>query len=223
MSHGPFKLTRVRGTPVSNEELITDLRRVAQVLGVMTISQPQYAAHGRYDMRNLSRRLGGWNAALTAAGLEATYEGEYPDERLFANILTLWQHLGRQPRRAELANPPSEISQSPYSRRFGSWTRALEAFVEWANAADVVPMSSITTSSQDNKRKTPRDPSLRLRFRVLNRDNFTCCGCGRSPATTPGTKLHIDHVTPWSKGGETVLENLRTLCSNCNIGKSNIL
>jgi len=223
MSHGPFKLARVRGTPVSNEQLVADIRRVALNLGAKTISQPQYALHGRYDMRNLSRRLGGWNAALTAAGLEATYEGEYSDERLFANILALWQHLGRQPRRAELANPPSEISQSPYSRKFGTWTRALEAFVEWANAADVPSTSLMAVSSPDNRRRTPRDPSLRLRFRVLHRDNFTCRGCGRSPATTPGTELHIDHITPWSKGGETALENLRTLCSRCNIGKSNVL
>ncbi len=33
---------------------------------------------------------------------------------------------------------------------------------------------------------------------------------------------HIDHIKPWSKGGETVLENLQTLCATCNLGKSNI-
>ncbi|THJ09818.1 MAG: HNH endonuclease [Nitrospira sp. CG24C] len=26
----------------------------------------------------------------------------------------------------------------------------------------------------------------------------------------------------WSKSGETVLENLQTLCSVCNLGKSNV-
>ncbi len=222
MTQGPFKLQRVRGTPVTIEQLVADIRRVAEVLAASTISQPQYAQHGRYDMRNLSRRLGGWNAALTAAGLEATYEGEYSDERLFANILALWQHYGRQPRRAQLANHPSSISQSPYNRRFKSWTRALEAFVEWANSADVTPPSSASTVSLENRRRTPRDPSLRLRFRVLQRDNFTCCSCGRSPATTLGTELHVDHIIPWSKpGGETIIENLRTLCLPCNIGKSN--
>jgi hypothetical protein len=223
MTHGPFKLARVRGTPVSDEQLIADLRRVAHTLNTTTVSQPQYSQHGHYDMRNLSRRLRSWNAALTAAGLEVTHESEYTDERLFANILSLWQHLGRQPRRAELASPPSEISQSPYNRRFGSWTRALEGFVEWANAADVPPTPSASNSSPNAKRRTSRDPSLRLRFRVLLRDNFTCCGCGRSPATSLGTDLHIDHIIPWSKGGETEIENLRTLCSKCNIGKSNAL
>lgn len=222
MTSVPFKLSRVRGIPVTDVQLIDDLKRVASLVGDATVSQPQYSQHGLFDMRNLSRRLGGWEAALSAAELGPTsYKGEYSDERLFANILVLWQHFGRQPRRAELAFAPSEISQSPYQRRFRSWTGALEAFVEWANAADnpVAPWAE----ADGVKHRGSRDPSLRLRFKVLLRDRFTCCGCGRSPATSPNTELHVDHILPWSKGGETALENLRTLCSMCNIGKGNML
>ena len=222
MTSALFKLSRVRGVPVTETQLIDDLKRVASLIGSETVSQPQYSLHGHFDMRNLSRRLGGWDAALSAAGLgSSSYKSEYPDERLFANILVLWQHFGRQPRRAELAFAPSEISQSPYQRRFRSWTGALEAFVEWANAAEgtVAPSADV----DGVKRRGSRDPSLRLRFRVLLRDRFTCCGCGKSPATSPGTELHVDHIVPWSKGGETVIDNLRTLCSQCNIGKGNVL
>lgn len=61
-----------------------------------------------------------------------------------------------------------------------------------------------------------------LRWHVLQRDHFTCCACGASPAFTPSIELHVDHIVPWSKGGETVLENLQTLCSVCNLGKSNV-
>lgn len=223
MNSGQFKLTRVRGTPVTDAQLIEDLKRVAALIGRDTVSQPQYTLHGSYDMRNLSRRLGGWNSALTAAGLaSSSYQNEYTDEHLFTNILILWQYLGRQPRRAELAFSPSEISQSPYNRRFGSWTNALEAFVEWANTTET-STAQPTTEPSDARRRTSRDPSLRLRFKVLLRDRFTCTGCGRSPATSSGIVLHIDHIKPWSKGGETVFENLKTLCSHCNIGKSNIL
>jgi 5-methylcytosine-specific restriction endonuclease McrA len=57
---------------------------------------------------------------------------------------------------------------------------------------------------------------------VLQRDRFTCCACGASPALTPSIELHVDHIVPWSKGGETVLGNLQTLCSVCNLGKSNL-
>jgi len=37
-----------------------------------------------------------------------------------------------------------------------------------------------------------------------------------------GVCLHVDHVKPWGKGGETVLENLQILCDVCNIGKSDV-
>ena len=70
--------------------------------------------------------------------------------------------------------------------------------------------------------RTKRDINLRMRFLVMKRDDFKCCLCGRSPATTPGLELQIDHIFPWSKGGETVIDNLQTLCSDCNLGKSNL-
>ena len=67
--------------------------------------------------------------------------------------------------------------------------------------------------------RTKREVNDRLRFKVMRRDNFKCCYCGRSPANDPKIILHVDHITPWSKGGETTFENLQTLCSRCNIGK----
>ena len=68
--------------------------------------------------------------------------------------------------------------------------------------------------------KTKREIGIQLRYKVLKRDNFKCCACGASPAKDPTVELHIDHIIPWSKSGETTLENLQTLCSRCNIGKS---
>lgn len=67
-----------------------------------------------------------------------------------------------------------------------------------------------------------RDPSMRLRYEVLARDHFTCRYCGASPKKDSNVTLHIDHIIPWSKGGKTVLNNLQTLCSKCNLGKSDL-
>lgn len=57
-----------------------------------------------------------------------------------------------------------------------------------------------------------------LRYDILKRDDFRCQICGHSQED--GVKLHVDHILPIAKGGETKEENLRALCSNCNIGKS---
>jgi len=56
----------------------------------------------------------------------------------------------------------------------------------------------------------------------MQRDKFTCQHCGASPAKNPSVELHLDHIVPWSKGGETTYENLQILCSKCNLGKSNL-
>ena len=214
-------LTRVSGSPVSDEELIADLKQAAKSLNSNTVPQKKYGSVGRFDYSTLIRRFGSWNNALRLAGLDISNENDISDERLFENLLLLWQHLGRQPRRSELTSPPSTISQSPYNRRFGSWTSSLEAFVNYANGSGID--SPETQSSEEPARRTTgRDTSLRLRWHVLQRDRFTCRACGASPATTAGVELHVDHVVPWSKGGETTLENLQTLCSVCNLGKSNV-
>jgi 5-methylcytosine-specific restriction endonuclease McrA len=220
MQERTFELSRVSGQPVSDAELLEDLRRVASSLGKTTVGQKEYRRMGLYDDSTATRRFGSWNKALTAAGLSISNVRDIGDEELYENILTLWQHYGRQPRRRELALEPSRISQSPYLRRFRSWTAALDCFVSYANANDSVNTEVSDISLKSNgSRRTSRDPSLRLRFQVLQRDRFTCCSCGVSPATKAGVELHVDHVTPWSKGGETTLANLQTLCSKCNLGK----
>ena len=133
MSKPIFRLHRVSGSPVMDSELLADLVSVAKQLCSNTVQQKQYRSLGRYDDTTVSRRFGSWNRALLAAGLSLSNEIGIPDERLFENLLILWQHYGRQPRRRELSAPPSTISQSPYSRRFGSWSAALQAFVNYAN------------------------------------------------------------------------------------------
>ena len=61
---------------------------------------------------------------------------------------------------------------------------------------------------------------LRLRFRVFQRNGFTCQYCGRK---APDVVLHVDHKFPHSKGGNYSLNNLITACGDCNIGKGDLL
>ncbi len=220
MSDPKFRLERVQGAPVSDEDILSDIRRVAELAATTVVSFRKYSECGKYNPGNAARRFGTWNNAVIAAGLEITNEINISDVRLFENIMLLWEHYGRQPRRAELARPPSRISQGAYRRRFHSWMDALAQFVAYANAQDVGPPSPIDATS---RHKTGRDPSLRLRFRVMKRDHFTCRACGASPALKPGVSLHVDHVRAWSLSGETTEENLQTLCDACNLGKSNVL
>lgn len=215
-----YTLDRVQGAPASTVDLLSDLRRVSETAGTSIISQKLYSQLGKYSATTISRRFGSWNKAVIAAGLQVANELNYSDARLFENIMRLWEHYGRQPRRAELAIPPSEISQGAYRRRFRSWIDALEQFVAQANAEE---LQAPTKGEVAAGHRTLHDPSLRLRFRVLKRDNFTCRACGANPPAKPGLQLHVDHIVSWSKGGETIEDNLQTLCEACNLGKSNVL
>ena len=137
MTEPIFKLSRTKNSPVSEGELIDDLKYVAHSLNLRTVSQKKYETLGTFDYSTICRRFGSWNNALRIAGLSLSNEINISDERLFENLLNIWQHLGRQPRRSELSSPPSTISQTPYNRRFGSWTASLEAFVNFANASGI--------------------------------------------------------------------------------------
>lgn len=59
--------------------------------------------------------------------------------------------------------------------------------------------------------------SVRARFEVFKRDEFTCQYCGRK---SPEVVLEADHIVPVAGGGSDDVVNLRTSCWECNRGKS---
>ncbi len=224
---------QIRKNPkINTDELLDDLKRVANVLGKKSVTQNEYKSLGKYDSAPLVRNFGSWFKALQSAGLERTRTLGITNEEYFKNLEEIWTKLGRQPNYAEIQKPFSKYSAGAYEYKFGSWHKALEAFIEYINGGkDIQPeqIGEIEPSSEKvdtevlgNKHKTNRNINWRLRFIVLKRDNFKCKKCGRSPATDPTIILQVDHKTAWTNGGETVLENLETLCSECNIGKSNL-
>ena len=92
---------------------------------------------------------------------------------------------------------------------------------EWITDAngDTQTKQGMLGKKPQKKRRTSRDVSERMRFRILLRDGFECQSCGASPLKNRGVELHVDHILPWSKGGETEDENLETKCTRCNLGK----
>ena len=223
---------------VSNEELFSDIKRVAGMLNKETVLSTEYAKYGIHSQSRILHRFGSWQNALIAAGLKPTgYIISYSNTEILEEIERIWILLGRQPTATDIRNGISTISLNSYLRHFGSWRGALQAFVEWINSdtkeqpgeKEDGPVEEETTSANSSDispshvvHNTKRDISLRLRFKVMQRDNFKCCLCGASPAKDPSVELHIDHIKPWSKGGETTIDNLRTLCSKCNLGKSDL-
>ncbi len=180
----------------------------------------EYDENGAYSSSAVSRRFGTWNRALGLAGLD--YRNKtFSNEELFENLEKVWIKLGKQPTRRNMDDASlSEISSGAYLRRFQTWSNALKAFVAYIDEQDKEPLFS---PSNNSTHKTKRDINLRTRFVIMQRDNFKCCACGASPAKDPTVTLHVDHIIPWSCGGETVMNNLQTYCSKCNLGKGNYM
>jgi hypothetical protein len=211
-----FEDTRPR---VTNDAILDDLRRVAADIGDSTVAQSRYRECGRFSHFVVKKRFGSWNGALIAAGLALhPSRCNIPDDELFDNLRRAWITLGRQPRQREMAAPLSQFGHHAYVRRFGGWLAAMRAFVDaQGSSTEIQPATAVREVG------ATRQPSMRLRFQVMQRDSFRCMNCGRSPATHPGVILHLDHVMPFSKGGQTDLTNLKTVCASCNLGKGDSL
>jgi len=258
---------------ITDEELIADLKRVANELNKKSVSFRRYNERGKYHSSTLARRFGSWLEVLKRAGLQMNRNPiSISEEELFKNLEEIWVKLGRQPRNTEIQKPLSKYSAGTYEKRFGTWRKALKKFVAYINNEESISSDAAFSFTSDHvkslleltqgvpsvsvsvpqskptpdfvakiaedpyreeatkkleiepstRHKTKRGINWRLRFIVMRRDNFKCKKCGRSPATDPTIILHVDHVEAWANDGETVLENLQTLCSKCNIGKGNL-
>jgi len=211
---------------LSDEELLSDINKVAKELGKESVTLEEYNERGLVHSTTLTRRFGSWFKVLSLAGLKKSRSLlNIPDEELFKNLEEVWVKLGKQPSYTDMQRPLSEYSVGTYTNRFGSWRKALEKFVEFINNEGQFSSNGVSENYLDEmttRHKTKRSINWRLRFLVMRRDNFKCKICGISPATDPKIVLHVDHIKAWANGGETVMENLQTLCSRCNIGKSDL-
>jgi len=69
-------------------------------------------------------------------------------------------------------------------------------------------------------RRIPHQTRALSRKNILIRDRNTCQYCAH---VLPSGELTLDHVTPRSKGGESIWENLVACCHRCNNHKGSRL
>ena len=217
----------------SDEELLDDLRKAAHKLERSYITSREYDETGKFTSGTIHRRFGTWNKALQIAGLDVILikNQNISDKNLFENIEKIWISVGQQPTYRDVQPPISMYSIHHYRSKFGTWRNAREAFVEFINtSADqtqeiekaglVEEMAEVPEEKEIIfKHKTKRIPSERLKVQVLMRDGNKCRLCG---VTVTGENIHFDHILAWSKGGETVLENMQVLCELHNLAKGNL-
>ena len=240
---------RYSGTPVSekmriqpakrlsNGDLIAELQRVHKLSGTEWLTSDDFNARSVSSEEAVRRRFGSFRKGLELAGIPShpSSNRQISEVDCFENLAMVWTTYGRTPTYREMNHSPSMIKGRGYDIRWGTWRGALIAFVNWANEDKLLqvetphePETNEPIPDFDLKNKSWRPRSSEedrrevrpaLRFRVFRRDSFRCVACGRSPATHLGVELHADHILAVVHGGKTTLENLQTLCVDCNLGK----
>jgi hypothetical protein len=211
------------GRQLSDKEVLDQIRLVAKKVGKNSITTLEFKTHASIGVDTLRHRFGSWKKALLKARVNPVKHGiRYTDDECFENLLAVWTFYGRPPKYKEMAVHPSKVGGKAYMARWGTWNKALAAFVKTASTDEKNRHPTIIGQKKKKPASSPSDQreiSLGLRYNVLKRDKFRCVLCGNSPVLDPRCELHVDHILPFSKGGKTISDNLRTLCKRCNLGK----
>lgn len=88
----------------------------------------------------------------------------------------------------------------------GFWIPALESKTKFYVAHEGILWRR---GSPTQRRTIP----VAVRAAVMNRDGYACVECGATE------DLSLDHIFPYSRGGQDTVENLRVLCKPCNSAK----
>ena len=216
---------------MSETDLVHELQRVHSITGRDVLSAEEFARLSVIGVGAIRGRFGTWQNALTVAGIsQSNHAKRYSDEECFENLVAVWTHYGRVPQYLEMKQAPSVVGPKAYVVRWGTWRKSLKTFVEWANAEGEISEGATSSGDETSVEPKPSVPLVRkeedcrevrpgLRFKVFMRDRFRCLACGRSPATHLHIELHADHIVSVHDKGKTAIENLQTLCQDCNLGK----
>ncbi len=238
-----FKFQRKRLNEIPESKILEELEKAAKHFNYIEFAWRDFDKFAGISANTVKTHFGNWKSGLAALkrhlqskGLDLSPRPHAPnrvhsDKELFNEMERIWQKVGQRPSRTEWEMSEPKIAYNTYKQRFGGWTNACTKFIEYKMGGDiladdfVLPDQEEQKTQQENKveykKENSRNVSLSLRLEVLSRDKFRCVFCGKSPATDIGTKLHIDHIMPFANGGKSILENLQTLCEECNLGKSN--
>jgi HNH endonuclease/Homing endonuclease associated repeat len=206
-----------------DDSILNELKRIVAVTGKETITKKDVENIGRVSFRTISNRFGSLRKASEKINLKPNRLTKATDEELLHILVELWEQTlekeGRSPYQTDLKTYGFPVSRHTMAQRFGSWRKALRRAFDSVNEETIKAEEVSYSSPQKIVAQKPlrKALSLRKRFFVLKRDQFTCQLCGKSGV---GVRLEVDHKVSVYDGGTDALDNLWTMCFECNRGKS---
>lgn len=117
---------------------------------------------------------------------------------------------------------PADKEQLAYVAKIQEWPRRLRELEEqgWQILSNVddptLPPGSYRLPTLEQRPARVRE-AIKLRYKILERDEKSCQDCGRQPGQ--GVSLQVHHKLPVHQGGKNGEDNLITLCSECHGGR----
>lgn len=158
------------------------------------------------------KHFGSWSKALAAINLRPEFESNLDAGRLIAELERIWRHVGHSPRPCDVRRH-GRFAVNVYTRRWKT-VRNCCMLIAAHRRGELSRAELLASAPRAGVRKTL---AFATRLAIFRRDRFRCALCADSPATSPTCELHIDHILPLSRGGGNEIDNLRTLCSGCNL------
>jgi len=202
---------------MSDNDLLSSLKEYATIVGSRYFSETEYDKwkNKKAHSSTISTRFGSWKKALKILGIIGGREFKYTPQELVDNLEAIWKQLSYPPGKRKISKIGLKISETPYKRIWGSVNSACEKIAQY-HARKITREELLRGNNLVNVRQPI---PLNIRFSVLKRDNFKCVKCGHSPSVNHKVELEVDHIKPVARGGTSDIENLQTLCKDCNQGK----
>lgn len=202
---------------ITDEQVLSSVKEYAKSVNYRYFSTTEYNKWKGRTARSdtIIERFGSWKKVLALLGVEGGRERKYSVEQLVDNLENIWKQLKYPPGKRQIGKLGLKISEHPYKIIWGSVRKACEclaAFHEGKLSREQLLKGTISACSR-------RTIPLNIRWVVLKRDKYKCVKCGKAPSVDHKVELEIDHIRPIAKGGTNNVENLQTLCKDCNQGK----
>jgi hypothetical protein len=202
---------------LSDDELLSSIKKYAEKVNYRYFSSTEYDKwkEKKGHSATVIERFGSWKKTLALLGIEGGHERRYSPEQLIDNLEKVWKQLGFPPGKRQIGKYGQKISEGPYKKIWGSVRSACQSIARY-HAGKITRETLLKGTTSSNVRHSI---PLKDRWEVLKRDNYRCVKCGSSPAKDHQVELEVDHIIPVTKGGTDEIDNLQTLCKECNQGK----
>jgi hypothetical protein len=215
-----FKVDRFKSHH-SKAEIIASLKKYGEQSGLTTFEMREY---DKWPERivcsdTVCRCLGSWGKALREAGFRTKRGLKLDPKEMVIAFKQCWKEQQSVPSHGQLND---YLSRHNFPFRLKTYMNFFGGLGRLAQLIEKVEDGQLPESvlyQRIEREKKRRSISLKDRTAILKRDGYRCVKCGASPKKDPSVTLHVDHIVPDKKGGTSGLDNLQTLCFDCNEGK----